>query len=280
MAISFRQSRRIYLSWLFASSLVMTFLFFYLYPASTETAFPFFFLILLASPTVILFNCLIFPFSEKTAAFSFAKISTGFYAALILISCTTYQSDGSLGAVVAEILSLVLVSGLLFMLVAIGVKNFRHRRKPAALLTRGLFRDTFGTIISGWILGILFWSLTTPPVILAAAEKMAAGAPYCINAHSGPARSLMDLTALRFYSPSYRRLDMAERHGTLKLVMRADRYHRNRGKLTYQHFFYWSYRLRDFVPLGQYVYDADNEGSCIPDEKFASKLPFFLLALM
>jgi hypothetical protein len=275
MTISFRQSRRVYLSWLFVSSFALTFLFFYLYPASMETAFPFFFFILLASPTLILFNCLIFPFCEKPAEFSFAKISTAFYAALILISCTTYQSDGSLGAVVAQILLLVLVSGLLFMLIAIGVKNFRHRRKPAALLTRGLFRDTFGTIIGGWILGILFWSLTTPPVIIAAAEKMAAGAPYCINAHSGPARRLIDLTALRFYSSGYQWRNMGDRHGTLTVVVKASGHHQNKTGLTYDHFFYWSYRLRAFVPDGYWVHDPRNAGSCIPDRKFADKLPLF-----
>lgn len=273
MEISFRRPRRIYLARLFIASLITTFLYFYFYPESPKKVLTVFGVIIFGSPVLTLLTCLIFPFCKKPGALIFAKIEAALYAALVFIALATFQDDGSLGALFASAYLFVMTIILIIMMIVMGIKNYAYRKKPINLAAHWLFRDILFSTLGGWLTGILIWSLTTPAMIIAAAEKMAASAPYCINAHNGPARSLIDLTALRFYSLSYRWLDAGDRHGTLTVVIKADDYHQNKANVTYRHFFYWSYRLKSFVPYGYYISDGETSGACIPAKDFAKKLP-------
>lgn len=223
----------------------------------------------LGSPVITLFTCLIIIFNRRPAAFTFTKIWAAFYAAFVLIACATFQSDGSLGAVVAQLLLIICASLLFVMLVVIAIKNERHRMTPSGLSSPWLLRDTFCAIIGGWVTGIIFWSFTSPPVIISSAEKIAAGAPYCITAYWGPARSLLDLTALRFFRPSYSLRHAYGFHGTLSVLEAAD------GEIVYKNLYYWSYRKKTFLPYAHFVYDTTKSDSCIADKQFAKKLSIF-----
>lgn len=221
----------------------------------------------LGSPLITLFTCLVFIFCARPAAFVFAKVWAAFYAAFVFIAFATFQSDGSLGAGIAQLLLLICAAILFMMLVVIALKNQRHSMTPGGLLSRWILRDTFSAIIGGWAAGIIFWSCTTPPAIISAAEKIAVGAPYCINAYGGPARSLFDLTALRFVRPPYSLRHAYGFHGTLSVLEKAE------GDITYKQLYYWSYRQKTFLPYNRFIYDPAKNDSCIAEKHFAKKLP-------
>jgi hypothetical protein len=131
--------------------------------------------------------------------------------------------------------ALVVARAILLIIVAVDLLVTLKGRRVGEpkLVYLGLTVSALG----GLYLGVLAWSPTLPPRVIAAAETAAEGRPYCIIVDGRPARSAADLTGwnMRAHHEGGWRLNF---HALLATKAGTD-----------FSYFNWSYRTGSFEPV-------------------------------
>lgn len=193
-----------------------------------------------------------------------AFIHAASYVSLVtILAVTSRPGHGSAGAVFVPLIWLILVVVLAFELAIIAIALSRKREQLSGMAILFAFPGLTAAFLGGWFIGVVTWSETLPRQVVAAAEKMAAGRPFCLEANGKPVDGLRDLIALSMLAPSNGGFE-PHFHGLMVIGSSQERTYAN-----------WSFRSGSFEPIPEAVaigHHLDEESRCTPSENFLAGL--------
>jgi hypothetical protein len=135
------------------------------------------------------------------------------------------------------------------------------------------YRAIHVRIVGGTVAAIAAWSVLQVGVVVAQAEWLAWGRPYCLQVEGDrrgsykPVRSLVELNGLKMHTPFTTGGGLGEFQFAYHAVLAVDR----DGGLEWRH---WSYARHQFVRHrnGKFIAGADGRPACEPRAHFAFQL--------
>lgn len=200
----------------------------------------------------------------KPATMFPALIHAASYVSLVtILAVTSRPGHGSAGAVFVPLIWLILVVVLAFELAMIAIALSRKREQLSGMAILFVFPGLIAAFLGGWFIGMVTWSETLPQQVVAAAEKMAVGRPYCLEANNKPVDSRRELTALLMLAPSNGGFEPY--FHSLMVIGSGDR----------RVYANWSFRKGGFELISDRAragFNLDDDLRCTPTENFPSRL--------
>ncbi|MBB3983420.1 hypothetical protein GGR44_003108 [Sphingobium fontiphilum] len=156
------------------------------------------------------------------------------------------------GSIIAYVLPCAII-------IAFSAKLENYSIKPAIL---GAFL-TFASLMTGWWVGVKYWSYQMPSKVIRDSLNIAGAAPFCLATHLGAVHGRGDLNGLKILSPGDKGV-----HWKFHLLLKVER---NTGI----DFYNWSHRASAFQPVNQQAREGlklDKMRICIAEPQFAAAL--------